>query len=266
MKKVGWLCLAGLAMSASVWAADDWDKIQEKKQIVIGVRDSSPPFGFFDKSKGSVSGYDIEFAQLVAKKLNLTPVFKTVDPADRMPALKDGRVDVLFATFAKTKEREKEVEYSLGYFVSTQKIVAKKGKFHDLLQLDSMTVCVPKGTTNAKYLQDLSQKVQIKQLEDYAEVFKALSEGKCEFASGPEPTLLGNINKMANKADFEVPDVPLAAEVYAVGMRKGQKRLQQQINEALVDAEKSGEAAKIYDNWFGPKSPVPLMRTFKITQ
>lgn len=266
MKPLGWMVLGCLVSVGHVVAADDWDKIQEKKQLIVGVRDSSPPFGFFDKSKGSVSGYDIEFAQLVAKKLNLTPVFKTVDPADRLPALKDGRVDVLFATFAKTKDREKEVDYSLGYFVSTQKIASRKGKFKDLLQLDNMTVCVPKGTTNAKYLQDLSQKVQIKQMEDYAEVFKALSEGRCEYASGPEPTLLGNLSKMSNKTEFEVPDVPLAAEVYAVGMRKGQKRLQQHVNDALMDAEKTGEAAKIFENWFGPKSPVPLMRTFKITQ
>lgn len=246
--------------------ADDLDKLRAKNQIVIGVRESSPPFAFFDKSKGSVSGYDIEFALYVASKLGLKPQFKTVEPADRIPALKTGRVDVLFATFAKTHEREKEVDYSLGYFVATQKMLTKKGRFHDLLQLDSIAVCVPKGATNGKYLRDLSQKVEIKEMEDYGQVFAALRDGSCEFASGPEPTMLGNLNKMppATRAEFELADVPIASEVYAVGLRKGQKNLQKAVNQALVEAEKSGEAARIFEHWFGSDSPVQMNRNFKI--
>lgn len=246
--------------------ADDLDKLNAKKQIVIGVRESSPPFGFFDKAKGSVSGYDIEFAQFVAKKLGLTPVFKTVEPADRIPALKDGRVDVLFATFGKNRDREKEVDFSLGYFVGTQKMVSKKGAFRDLMQIDKLKVCVPKGTTNPKYLQDLSSTVQIQYFEDYSEVFTALREGRCEYASGPEATMLGNLAKMPgnSRADFELSEVPIASEVYGVGIRKGEKRLQSAINDALVEAEKSGEASRIFEHWFGANAPVQLNRFFKI--
>lgn len=264
--KISTLLVSALCLSCIAGHADDLDKLKAKGQIVIGVRESSPPFAFFDKAKGSVSGYDIEFAQYVAKKIGLKAIFKTVEPADRIPALKTGRVDVLFATFAKTHEREKEVDYSLGYFVATQKMLSKKGRFQHLLQLDNMTVCVPKGATNGKYLRDLSQKVEITEMEDYGEVFTALREGRCEFASGPEPTMLGNLNKMPapQRSDFELADVPIASEVYAVGLRKNQKGLQKVINQALIDAEKSGEAGRIFEHWFGTNSPVQLNRNFKI--
>ncbi|QDQ28367.1 transporter substrate-binding domain-containing protein [Chitinimonas arctica] len=246
--------------------ADDADKIKEKGEVVIGVRDSSPPFGFFDKAKGTVSGYDIDFANFVARKLGLKPVFKTVDPADRIKALKEGRVDLVFASLAKTAEREKEVDFSVGYYVSTQKLLAKKGKFKDLLQLDMLTVCAPKGTTNARYLQDISQKVKIVAPADYAESFAALQDGRCEAVSGPEATLLGNLSKLPNRGEFEVPDVPVASEALGVGIRKGEKRLQKMVNDALADAESSGEAAKIYERWFGANSPVQIPRSFKINR
>ncbi|HEY9101419.1 transporter substrate-binding domain-containing protein [Chitinimonas sp.] len=254
--------LALLANSAA--QADDYDKIKAKGEIVIGVRDSSPPFGFFDKKSGTVTGYDVEFALHVAKKLGFKPVFKTLDPAERIPALKDGRVDLVMATFAKTKEREREVDFSLGYFVATQKLLAGKGKFHDLLQLDKMTVCVPKGATNAGYLRNVSTGVTILELADYTEDFNALRAGKCEAVSGPEPTLLGNLAKLPNKQDYEVADVPIASEVYAVGIRKGEKRLAKAVNEALTESESSGEAARIFETYFGLKSAAPMMRTFKI--
>jgi len=260
------LLTALLSLLSTAGWADDLDRIKAKKQIVIGVRESSPPFGFYDKVKGNVSGYDIEFAQFVAKKMGLLPIFKTVEPADRIPALKEGRVDILFASFGKNRDREKEVDFSIGYFVGTQKMVSKKGAFRDLMQIDKLTVCVPKGTTNPKYLQDLSSTVQIQYFDDYSEVFTALREGKCEYASGPEATMLGNLAKMPgnSRADFELSEVPIASEVYGAGIRKGEKRLQQAINDALVEAEKSGEAARIFEHWFGANAPVQLNRFFKI--
>ncbi|HEY9102053.1 transporter substrate-binding domain-containing protein [Chitinimonas sp.] len=257
--------LLGLALLAALpAAADDLDKIKAKGEVVIGVRENSPPFGFFDKKRGVVFGYDIEFANYVAKKLGVKPVFKTLEPAERLPAIKDGRVDLVFASLAKTSEREKEVDFSLGYFISTQKMLAKKGKFRNLTQLDNMRVCVPKGTTNAKLLQGVSSSVQVINMDDYDDTLKGLAEGKCDGASGPEATMLGNLAKMPGKQDYEVADIAIASEALAVGMRKGEKKLQKAVNEALVDAEATGEAARIFNTWFGPGSNVPLIRAFRI--
>ncbi|MBB5016816.1 polar amino acid transport system substrate-binding protein [Chitinivorax tropicus] len=267
MKKRYGVMLLGMLLAGAVQAGD-WEKIEKKGEIVIGVRDSSPPFGFFDKGRGTVWGYDVEFGQHIAQKLGLKPVFKTVDPADRINVLKDGRVDLVLATLAKTAERMREIEFSLGYFLATQKLlVKKKVGFKDVAQLDSLSVCVPAGSSNAQYLRRLSASVKIDSSQpDTAEVFKAIGEGRCEATCGSEGSLLRNLSKLPNKADFEVPDVPLEVEVYAVGMRKGDKKLVEQVNTALLDLEKSGEAAAIYDRYFGPASPVPVARTFKITK
>jgi polar amino acid transport system substrate-binding protein len=36
------------------------------------------------------------------------------------------------------------------------------------------------------------------------------------------------------------------------------------VNETLVNLEANGNAAKIYDQWFGPASKAPLPRLFRI--
>ncbi|MBV8656541.1 MAG: transporter substrate-binding domain-containing protein [Burkholderiales bacterium] len=253
-----------LALVGTACAADDLDKIKSRGEIVIGVRENSPPFGFFDKKRGVVFGYDIEFALYVAAKLGVKPVFRTLEPADRLPALKDGRVDVVFASLGKNPEREKEIDFSLSYFVSTQKLVARKGSFTQLAQLDQMTICVPKGTANAKFLRSASAKVKVTETEDYDGSFSDMGAGRCDGVSGPEPTMLGNLAKFPHRAEFEVVDIPLATEIFAVGLRKGQPKLQQAINDALVESERSGEANRIFNNWFGPGATVQLNRTFKI--
>jgi polar amino acid transport system substrate-binding protein len=49
-----------------------------------------------------------------------------------------------------------------------------------------------------------------------------------------------------------------------VGIPKGEERLQASIDRILLDLEKTGVAARIYDKWFGPKSTAPLARDFTI--
>ena len=47
-------------------------------------------------------------------------------------------------------------------------------------------------------------------------------------------------------------------------MKKGELGLRDAVNRALLGLEASGEAASIYDAWFGPKSDSPLPRSFRI--
>jgi polar amino acid transport system substrate-binding protein len=47
-------------------------------------------------------------------------------------------------------------------------------------------------------------------------------------------------------------------------MRKGHKNFVDFVNKTLLEMEKNGEAKKIFDKWFGPSSPAPMARTFRI--
>ncbi|MBB5018025.1 polar amino acid transport system substrate-binding protein [Chitinivorax tropicus] len=246
--------------------ADDLDKIQKKGEVLIGVRANSPPFSFLDKSQGTVSGYDIEFAQMIARRIGAKPVFKTVEPDDRIPSLKDGRVDLVVATFAKTHDREKQVDFSLGYFVTVQKIAAKTGKFRDIKQLNGIKICVANGTsTQSLVKENVPTAVQVVQ-DDYDLAFKALLAGNCEAVAGPASVLNGNISKQPASAGLAVAEVPLGIESFGIGMRKGEKRLQRMVNDALLESERSGEAVKIFERYFGKNSPAPQMRLFKIQE
>ncbi|MGQ5525505.1 transporter substrate-binding domain-containing protein [Chitinimonas sp. PSY-7] len=127
--------------------ADDLEKIQKKGEISIGVRADSPPFGYLDKNRGTISGYDIEFAQYVAKKLGVKPVFLPIAAADRVTSLNNGHIDLIVSALAKTAAREKQLDFSLGYFVATQKFAAKSGRFSNLGQFHEARICSPRGTT-----------------------------------------------------------------------------------------------------------------------
>jgi polar amino acid transport system substrate-binding protein len=80
-----------------------------------------------------------------------------------------------------------------------------------------------------------------------------------------EAILAGILAKAPNKAQFEIPKIQISDEPYGLGMRKGDTNFVNFVNSTILEMEKSGEAAKIFDKWFGPSTQFHLERTFKIT-
>jgi len=80
-----------------------------------------------------------------------------------------------------------------------------------------------------------------------------------------EAILAGILAKAPGKARFEIPNVQISEEPYGLGMRKGDKHFVDFVNKTILDMEKSGEAARIFNKWFGPTTQFHLQRNFKIT-
>jgi polar amino acid transport system substrate-binding protein len=80
-----------------------------------------------------------------------------------------------------------------------------------------------------------------------------------------EAILAGILAKAPNKEQFEIPSVQISDEPYGLGMRKGDKNFVDFVNKTIIEMEKSGEAKKIFDKWFGATTQFHLQRNFKIT-
>lgn len=250
--------------AAGLVQADDLDDIVKRGELVVGVKDALPPFGVLDQKTRTVSGYDVDFAAGIARRLNVKLLAKPVDSADRIPFLKDRKVDLVLATMTKNAEREAQIDFSYGYFVTGQKFLTKQGRMHDLVDLEKATLGTVKGSTSEKQVRKALPNASIVLFEDYPEAVKALTDGKLDAVTTDEPILAGLLNKLPNKKQYEIPNVPLSLEIYGVGMHKGEKRLQKAVNDALLDMEKTGEATKIFDRWFGPNTPNAMPRIFVI--
>ncbi|QBC44604.1 transporter substrate-binding domain-containing protein [Iodobacter fluviatilis] len=76
--------------------------------------------------------------------------------------------------------------------------------------------------------------------------------------------LLALLANAPDKTKYEISPFALTREYQAIGIARGEERLSKEVNDALLELEKSGQAKKIYDHWFGPKSRAALPRDFKI--
>jgi polar amino acid transport system substrate-binding protein len=269
MKKFGVIVCALLFMAGlcgAAFAADTLETVKKKGVLVAGVKDSTPGFGFVDEKTREIIGYDVDFVKAIANKLGVKLELKPVTSSTRMPQLTEGNIDIIAATMTKNEERAKQIDFSLTYFFTGQKFIVKKGTVKSLTDLDGKRIGTAKGSTSEQNAAKALPKATVLSFDDYPQALLALQQGKV-FAVTTDESILANLLANApNKEQYEIPNIQISDEPYGLGMRKGDKNFVDFVNKTLLDMEKSGEAKKIFDKWFGPNSKMPLDRgNFKIT-
>jgi polar amino acid transport system substrate-binding protein len=255
--------MAGFMAKAAL-ASDTLADVKKKGVLVVGCKDSLPPFGYVDEKSRQIVGYDIDFVNAIAKKLGVKVELKPVTSASRMPQLQEGHIDIIAATMTKNAERAKVIDFSHTYFFTGQKFITKKGSVHSLKDLDGKKIGTTKGSTSEQNVKKAIPTATVLSFDDYPQAFLALMQGKVSAVTTDEAILAGILAKAPNKAQYEIPNVQISDEPYGLGMRKGDKNFVAFVNKTLLEMEKSGEAKKIFEKWFGPNTQFHLSRNFKI--
>jgi len=268
MKRVALFAIAALALAGALCgparAGDTLADVKSKGVLVVGVRDTAPPFGTFNTDKNRYEGYDIDVARYIADKLGVKVEFQRVTASSRIPSLVDNRVDLLAAAMTKTPERAERIDFSHTYFLTGQKFLAKKGTIRSLKDLEGKRIAAGKGTTGEQLMKSSVPQATVVSFEDYPMGFVALKQGKVDAVTTDESILGGQLclleRNPATRGKFEIPDIQLSVEPYALGVRKNDANFLKFVNDTLLEMEKNGEANRIFQRWFGPRTECPLNR------
>ncbi|MFR6111380.1 MAG: transporter substrate-binding domain-containing protein [Dialister invisus] len=68
--------------------------IKQSGKLIIGVFSDKAPFGYIDKD-GNYQGYDVYFAERLAKDLGVKAEYISLEPANRVEYAKTGKVDIV---------------------------------------------------------------------------------------------------------------------------------------------------------------------------
>lgn len=253
-----------LSLASGLALADRLDDIKKNGVLRVAAFDSNPPFGFLDAKTQKINGLDVEYAAAIAKKLGVKLELVPTNPANRIPLLVSGKADLVAANFTITAERAQQIDFSQPYFATGARFIARKGTLKSAEQLAGLRVGVDKGTTQEILLREKYPKTTLVAYDDTPLAFAALRNGNVQAISQDDAKLIALLAQAPDKAKYEVSPFALSREYEGVGLPKGEARLQAVVNKTLVQLEKSGEAQKIYDRWFGPKTKAPLVRDFKI--
>lgn len=154
------------------------DEIKESGKIVIGVFSDKAPFGYVDEN-GQYQGYDVYFAERIAKDLGVEVEYVSTDPASRVEYAATGKVDIILANFTVTEERAQQVDFALPYMKVMLGVVSPDDSLvTDVEQLNGKALIVVKGTTAETYFEKNYPDVTLQKYDEYADAYNALLDGR----------------------------------------------------------------------------------------
>lgn len=256
--------MAGPALISSA-LADRLDEVKARGKLIVGVSDTTPPFSFKKPGETTVVGYDLDIVHAVAKRLGVTVETVSLSSAERVPMLNDGKIDFAATSMTRTADRLKEIDFSHIYFVTPHAVIVKKSSgITSVHQLAGRKASSASTSTAGPNLKEAEPKVELVYVRDYAEAFQLLKDDKVDAFPTDETVLRAIVQQDGHPDDYLfVSDFTKSRNV-GFALKKGDPRFKEAINKALLDVEASGDAVKIFDAWFGPKSPEPMARKFKI--
>ncbi len=263
---VGVASLLGFAGATTPAAAapDLLEKIEKAGVIRVATFDSNPPFGSIDPKTHKIVGYDVDFAEAIAKSLGVRLQLVATNPANRIPLIQSGKVDLIVADITITPERAKVIDFSTPYFVTGQELLVPAGASDNLQDYATSRIGAVKGTTGEQELKNLFPKGRVLSYDDIPLALSALRSGSVDAISQDSTILNGLLANAPDKAKYKILKDRVSTEIIGIGVAKGQNALLSRVNQVLVDLEKSGEAARIYEKWFGADSPYHAPRAFTI--
>ena len=254
--------------------------IANSQTIRIGTEGAYPPWNNIN-SAGDLEGAEIDFGNEACKRMGVTCEWVTQDWDGIIPALLQGKYDIIIAGMSITEERKEKVNFTTGYMTDGARFAVLKnsglanlniagmakvnlnnagGKEQAAIgqliaAMDGKTVCVQSSTIHQNFLEKhMSGAVDVK-------LYQAVDDHNLDLAAGRCDAVLADVGSIIDfmESDGGV-DVAFTGPTFSGGVfgdgvggavRKEDKDILEMWNAAIAEMSKDGTTAEITKEWFG---------------
>ncbi|MFE2095862.1 MULTISPECIES: glutamate ABC transporter substrate-binding protein [unclassified Streptomyces] len=230
-----------------------------KRKLVVGVDQNSYHWGYRNpNTKGAeLEGFDIDLVHRIAADILGDPdavQFKAIPTSQRIPAIQDGRVDMVVRTMTVTCQRLGEVAFSAPYFKTGQQVLAPKSSsitgYDDTLA--HKKICTASGSTAYLKLKADRDKGTLPASTDISSTVPNQLDCLVRLQLGEVDAVVTDgalaASQAAQDPTVELKGEAFTTEYYGVAMKKDADDLVRRVNRILVGYRASGWQAS-YDRW-----------------
>ena len=254
--------------------------IANSQTIRIGTEGAYPPWNNLN-SAGELEGAEIDFGNEACERMGVTCEWVTQDWDGIIPALLQGKYDIIIAGMSITEERKEKVNFTTGYMTDGARFAVLKnsglanlniagmakvnlnnagGKEQAAIgqliaAMDGKTVCVQSSTIHQNFLEKhMSGAVDVK-------LYQAVDDHNLDLAAGRCDAVLADVGSIIDfmESDGGV-DVAFTGPTFSGGVfgdgvggavREEDTEILEMWNAAIAEMSKDGTTAEITKEWFG---------------
>ena len=247
-KKLAGLAIAGLlALAVTSVNAD---------ALRVGVEGAYPPFSW-KEADGSLKGFDIDFAHEVCKRLDRECVLVEQEWDGMIPALLARKFDTIIASMSITEERKKKVDFTVKYYNTPAKLVAKKNPGFEgtAAGLDGKRLGVQRATTHQCSAEKLYPGAELVLYATQDEVWQDLGSGRLDAQLSDslqayEGFLVLDVGQGFDFLGGALDDVECQGVGAGFAVRKEDSELRDALSKAIGDIRADGTYKVINDRYF----------------
>ncbi|OON96476.1 MAG: hypothetical protein ATN36_00785 [Epulopiscium sp. Nele67-Bin005] len=250
MKKFMSLLLTGsLLMATMVGCSSNSDTgtaSGKTDTLIMGTNAQFPPFEYYEGNR--ITGFDVELAALIAGELGMNLRIEDMEFNTLVGAVQNGMIDVVVAGMTATDDRKTQIDFTDGYFYSKQMvIVPTNSDITDIDDLEGKRIGVQLGTTGDIFASEFIEDASIIKFDKGAMAVADLKNGTVDAVIIDEQPATSFVS---GQNDIKLLEVPFAEEEYAIGLKKGNTELLNDINNALAKLKSNGAYDTLYTKYF----------------
>jgi polar amino acid transport system substrate-binding protein len=203
------------------------------------------PYVFEDpKHPGAIAGFEVEIANALARELGVRAELVQNDWSTLVPSLERGSFDIILNGLEVTPARQRRIAFTQPYYLFAERLVARSGdlRVRDLASLRGLRV----GTLASSLAWDMLGPVGALRVP-----YEGVEEPYLDLLHARTDAVLLDDIIAARYGDK--PGLNVVADVaegsYAIGVRRDQQSLRQELDDALSKIARSGELRAILARW-----------------
>ncbi|CAM5765726.1 amino acid ABC transporter [Labrys miyagiensis] len=229
----------------------------------VGTECTSYPFNF-KAADGTYSGYDVDVAREIGKRLGHDVEIVCQQWDGMIPALLANKFDLIAASMGITEERRKKIDFSIPYRTSVGRFVAAKEADLKLFNADDsinvdgfkgIRIGLQRSTTYDTWIQAKVPSAEVMRYDSVDALFLDLKAGRVDAIMTNPMKAYDAFLKKDDGAGYafvgpEIGDKALFGPGCGIGLRKGSDDLRKQIDTALAAMTKDGTLDAISKKYF----------------
>ncbi|WP_082232801.1 amino acid ABC transporter substrate-binding protein [Halobacillus massiliensis] len=227
-----------------------YEQIKEKGVLTVGTEGTYPPYTFHD-DQDKLTGYDVEVAREVGKRLDLEIEFQETKWDSMFAGLNSKRFDMIANQVGIKPDREEKYDFSTPYTYSTAVLVTSKDnkEIKSFADLEGKTSAQSLTSNYAEIAEEHGAEIQ--SVEGFNPAMELIATGRVDATVNDRLSVLDYLNQKGDNAPAQIVDEAGDAAESAMMFRQGNDDLVEAVNGAIEEMKEDGTLAEISKEWFG---------------
>lgn len=239
------------ASSSNAEGDQSLQKVLDSKKFVLGLDASFKPMGYTDEND-EIVGFDIDLAEEVCKRMGVELVKQPINWDTKEEDLNGGRIDCIWNGMSVDPARAEAMNLSEPYMKNKMVfVVPASSDAKSMSDLSDKIIAVQNGSTAQTILEgsEIAGTIQMQAMATNVEALQQMELGLVDAVF--LDSIVAEYEITAAKKDYKVLPDGLSEEEYAIGFRKADQALRDEVQKILGEMKADGTVAKISEKWFG---------------